>query len=229
MNLALVRSEQFNGVTCDFYRDENDIWMTREQIGTALEYENPDDAIYRIHKRHQDRLDRFSALDRLSSTDGKRYETRVYSAMGVYEICRWSRQPKADAFMDFVWNVIEALRTGQLANDRQVLHQLQTISQRLEILETKFNQAPIQLIMPTPVFKRRSHPKLSKVSPEIREQIDRMIDNGTTYDDIVSMLKQKGVDISRSSLGRYAKAYQEYKQQQESLRAQAMMMIPPYH
>lgn len=32
----------------------------------------------------------------------------------LYEICRWSRQPSTDAFMDWVWDVIEGIRTGEL-------------------------------------------------------------------------------------------------------------------
>ena len=36
----------------------------------------------------------------------------VYTLRGVMEICRFSRQPKADKFMDFVWNVMESLYNG---------------------------------------------------------------------------------------------------------------------
>lgn len=38
------------------------------------------------------------------------YDTTLYTAKGIYEICRWSRQPKADAFFDFVYDVLEGLR-----------------------------------------------------------------------------------------------------------------------
>ena len=58
-NLKLIITETFNNLPCNFYRNmNNDILLTREQIGQALEYSNPIDAIYRIHKRHQDRLDK---------------------------------------------------------------------------------------------------------------------------------------------------------------------------
>lgn len=36
----------------------------------------------------------------------------VYSLRGVMEICRLSRQPKADAFMDFCWDIMESLMRG---------------------------------------------------------------------------------------------------------------------
>lgn len=57
-NLKLVTTENFGNISCDFYRNMNDdILLTREQIGSALEYTNPDDALSKIHKRHKDRLD----------------------------------------------------------------------------------------------------------------------------------------------------------------------------
>lgn len=39
----------------------------------------------------------------------------LYTRNGVFEICRWSRQPKADAFMDFVWEVTDRLMSGEVA------------------------------------------------------------------------------------------------------------------
>ena len=39
--LQILKSETFGTVKCDFYGDGNQVYMTREQIGTALEYANP--------------------------------------------------------------------------------------------------------------------------------------------------------------------------------------------
>lgn len=41
-------------------------------------------------------------------------EAFIYSQRGVFEICRWSQQLKADAFMDWVWDIVEAYRNGTL-------------------------------------------------------------------------------------------------------------------
>lgn len=110
--MKLVKSESFCDVQCDFWKDEqNQIYLTRQQIGEALEYKNPMIAIAKIHDRHVDRLNQFSVLTKLDNThDGKSYDSYLYNSKGVYEICRWSRQPKADAFMDWVWNVLESIR-----------------------------------------------------------------------------------------------------------------------
>ena len=109
-DLSLVKSENYEQVRCDFWgNDKSEIFMTREQIGIALGYSNPMIAIYKIHRRHKNRFMKFS-LTRLVNG----HETYFYSSKGIYEICRWSRQPKADAFMDWVWDVIEGIRTGEL-------------------------------------------------------------------------------------------------------------------
>jgi phage antirepressor YoqD-like protein len=112
--MQLIKSERFGSIACDFWQDQNgEIWMTREQIGRALEYADPDKAIANIHDRNHDRLDKFSTTLNLRKVEGNREVTRgmtVYSYKGIYEICRFSRQPKADAFMDWVWDVIENIR-----------------------------------------------------------------------------------------------------------------------
>lgn len=98
--MKLVTTETFGEVPCDFYRNMNDdILLTRNQIGTALEYSDPNTAITKIHSRHKDRLDQFSVSTKLASTDGKEYETYLYTERGIMEICRWSSKPLANKFM----------------------------------------------------------------------------------------------------------------------------------
>lgn len=114
-NLKLITTETFGDLSCNFYRSMNDdILLTREQIGTALEYVNPDASLSMIHKRHKDRLDPLSEVTKLLSTDGKEYETILYTQRGVMEICRWSKSNKANQFMDWVWDIVEKYRNHEL-------------------------------------------------------------------------------------------------------------------
>ena len=102
-------------------RAQDDFWMTREQIGTALEYGNPQISIGTIHKRNADRLDPLSTLIKLINVEGNRTverEVMCYNLRGVMEICRLSRQSKADAFMDFCWDVMVALMQGETVSLR---------------------------------------------------------------------------------------------------------------
>lgn len=128
--LQIVKSSNFGNVQCDFYSKDNEIWMTREQIGQALEYSEPRIAISKIHDRHKERLDRFSTVTKLVTVEGSRdvsRDTYLYSAKGIYEICRWSQQPKADAFFDWVYDMLERLRRGEsLLQPQQQVHREMT-------------------------------------------------------------------------------------------------------
>lgn len=114
-NLQLVKSANFGGIQCDIYSNQQETFMTREQVGGALGYADPIRAIAKLHERHPERLNQYSAVVKLTTTDGKAYNTTVYSRKGVMEICRHSNQPKADAFMDWVWDVMDGLITSKTA------------------------------------------------------------------------------------------------------------------
>lgn len=71
-NLTLLRESQFGSIVCDYYGDsKGEFYMTRSQIGKALEYSNPQKAIDNLHKAHKNRLDKCSVTLKLRSTDGK--------------------------------------------------------------------------------------------------------------------------------------------------------------
>ena len=110
--LTLVKSENFGELQCDIYQGDDDFYMTREQVGTALGYSQPRESIKTLHSRHAERLDRFSLGYQFDTPAGPR-ETVIYNRKGIMEICRWSGQPKADEFMDWVWDVMDSLFTGQ--------------------------------------------------------------------------------------------------------------------
>lgn len=83
----------------------DDILLTREQIGSALGYSNPSLAIRKIHLKHKDRLDELCIKTKLGCTQtgtnlskSEEQERVYYSERGIMEICRWSRQPKANQF-----------------------------------------------------------------------------------------------------------------------------------
>lgn len=97
-------------------RAQDDFWMTRDQIGTALEYDKPNERIGKIHQRNADRLDPLSTLVKMTKVEGNRTVKReiiCYNLRGVMEICRYSTQPKANAFIDFCWDVMVALMQGE--------------------------------------------------------------------------------------------------------------------
>lgn len=135
-NYSVVLQEAVNGVSCDFYGDGlGEFFMTRQQIGEALGYGNPKVAISNIHMAHKERLDQFSTVLKTSTVTGPK-DFYLYSAKGVYEICRWSRQPAADAFFDRVYDILEGLRTGTLRASLLPKQDQATIAMRENIERT---------------------------------------------------------------------------------------------
>lgn len=136
MNLSIVKTARFGGLNVDYYGDlRGEFYMTRDQIGRALEYNNPMIAIAKIHSRYSQRLDPLS-LTKL--VNGR--EVFFYSSKGVYEIIRHSSQPKADIFYDFVYEIIEGLRKGyfklQAEKQTQVWQDTRSLSKEIRRKET---------------------------------------------------------------------------------------------
>lgn len=124
--LKLVKQGEFLGTTCDFYEDEqNNIYMTREQIGKALEYQS-ESGVIRVHERNKENLDLLSIeISRFerpttvcgtpSNSDSKPFQnlqpnTLLYNEDGIYEITFLSRQPKANEFRAWVRERIKEIR-----------------------------------------------------------------------------------------------------------------------
>lgn len=98
-NLKLITTENFGDLQCNFYRNMNDdILLTREQIGLALEYSNPIKAIQKIHLKHSDRLEPLCLRIKLKGntqiggdlSKSDEQERIYYTERGVMELCRWS-------------------------------------------------------------------------------------------------------------------------------------------
>ncbi|WP_110929732.1 BRO family protein [Paenibacillus bouchesdurhonensis] len=120
MKLRLVKQGEFLGIKCDFWMDEHgEVYMTREQIGRALQYRDPASSIEVIHRRNADRLDRLSSTVKLTGVDGREREHIVYKVKGIFDVIRYSRQPIADDFMDWVYDILDAIRVGRIS--QQVL------------------------------------------------------------------------------------------------------------
>jgi hypothetical protein len=55
--------------------------------------------------------------------------------------------------------------------------------------------------------KIRRHSKIEHLPEETRDELDRLLIEGMIYEDIVAHFKTKGVDLSRSGVGRYGKDF----------------------
>lgn len=172
-NLTLITTETFNNLSCNFYRNmNNDILLTREQIGQALEYADPSKAIRKIHLKHKDRLDELCVrikdrtFDNTQSgasreQNGNLMTERVYyTERGVMEICRWSRQKNANIFMDWVWDIIEKYRHNELntaPNIQPLIDAITTLTQTVSTMQqdiSSLKESTAKKILPEKKYSR---------------------------------------------------------------------------
>lgn len=106
--MELIETRTINLALVDGYYDGEQAWFTRSQIGEALGYDDPQNAITIIHRRHKERLDKFSRGCQIDTPSGTQ-DGFVYNFKGVMEICRWSKQPKADEVMDALYDMAESV------------------------------------------------------------------------------------------------------------------------
>lgn len=100
-----------------------------------------------IHLKHKDRLEPLCIRIKLSGhpqtgttlTKSEEQERVYYTQKGIMEICRWSRQPKANNFMDWAWDIIEAYRNNELNN-------LSSSSSNSQNISTEINNQLIDMI-----------------------------------------------------------------------------------
>lgn len=220
-NLKLVETDVFNEIaTCDFWGNANNEYLvTREQIGRALGYSNPTKAIDNIHRRHRERIDKFSTTLTLGVLEGDRYVEReriLYNRKGIMEICRWSRQPLADKFMDWCWEIMDRLisnrldtvtlsreeysmivnavnEVGQLNKvNEQLTRQLQIISAQNITMQDKLSRMwqKIMLIVP-PVHYSSWKNKMSQKIVSLAKILGYINDDDrkSIYGDIYSMMR----------------------------------------
>lgn len=229
-NLKLVETDVFNKIAiCDFWGNiNNEYLVTREQIGRALGYSNPTKAIDNIHRKHRERIDKFSTTLTLGVLEGDRYVEReriLYNRKGIMEICRWSRQPLADKFMDWCWEIMDRLISNSLntvtlsreeysmivnaANEvgqlnkvnEQLTRQLQIISAQNTTMQDKLSRIwqKIMLIVPLVHYsswKNKMSQKVVSLAKILGYTNDD--DRKSIYGDIYNMMKS-GYDIDLDS------------------------------
>lgn len=131
----------FHAAPVHLIEHEGDLWMTGEDIGQALEYADPRDAIKKLFARNQEELENYSAVVKVALGDpekgglrgqivpaggGSEDETdpsgviqrrpvRVFNEEGVMVLTMLSSQPKAREFRAWAVQILKAWRRGELA------------------------------------------------------------------------------------------------------------------
>ncbi len=79
--------------------------------------------------------------------------------------------------------------------------------------------------MGTPHVKVRRHSKIQELPQEAQEEVNRMLIEGATYEDIAAHFKGKGFDLSRSGVGRYGKDFLNQVREVRIIQDQARTLV----
>lgn len=79
-------------------------------------------------------------------------ERVYYTERGIMEICRWSRQKKADLFMDWTWDIVSKYRKGELysPDQKKIIEMLITLQQ--DVTQLRQEQTQIRKSLPKKKF-----------------------------------------------------------------------------
>ena len=189
----------FCGNQCDFYESDSDeILMTSTQLGSCLGYSNPQKAIDNLISRNEYLKNiEFSVTLKMRATDGKQYNTRLFTEDGIYEITMLSKTDKARQFRAFVREAIKSIRKhGMYATDEllenpdlaiQVFQKLKE-----ERLERKRLEAENQIMKPKADYfddlvDRNTLTSFRETAKELRtgerKFINFLLNNGYLYRD----------------------------------------------
>jgi len=122
-DLVLFKSENFQGIECDFWsNDNNEVFMTSEQLGMVLGFSDPSKGISNLINRKLKsgeipneylKTKEFSSSLAMRTPSGMQ-ETRIFTEDGIYEVAFLAKTEKAKEFRSWVRKILKCLRIGEL-------------------------------------------------------------------------------------------------------------------
>lgn len=196
-----LQTFQFNNIPVSVIDRNGEGWMAGEDIGLALEYaDDPKNSIRKIFERNRNDLEEYSVTVKLTATDGKQYDTRVYNEEGVMMIGFFSKQPKAVAFRQWAVKVLKAYRHQQSSNlgfepitSPLTLAQFNARQKALDAAQHALNQAQVIVSAADLLAKPTKGRKVKviaprKWTPEEVSALHEMRAKGYTYTRIAQQL-----------------------------------------
>ncbi|MCL1939560.1 MAG: Bro-N domain-containing protein [Desulfovibrionaceae bacterium] len=104
-----------NGESLTYVEKNGEILFTAEEIGRHLGYSDPAEAVGRLFRRNRNELKLYAVPVKLTATDGKAYDTRLFTEEGVYILSMLARTNEAKKFRARVALLLRRLRGEAMA------------------------------------------------------------------------------------------------------------------
>lgn len=161
----LATTEKFGDIFTNIYEDEdNEMYMTAKQLGECLGYSNPVRSISNLVNRNDYlQTTNYSVVTKLMSTDGKSYNTRIFTEIGIYEITFLSKTKKAKEFRNWVSNILRQVRKGKI-----------TLSTNNATFTPELFEIILQKYLPCIIENKQLHTELNNISHKM-ERIESLV------------------------------------------------------
>ncbi|WP_426841634.1 BRO-N domain-containing protein [Glaesserella parasuis] len=149
----------FQNTTLSVINKNNHTFLTATDLGTALEYAQPDKSIKLIYDRNADEFTaEMTALIELQTAGGKQ-QVRVFSLRGAHLIAMFARTKVAKDFRKWVLDILDR---EILQNEQQIspLAEIEADEEALHIIVNLFHSLNGAYEMGEKI--RREHPYLAK-------------------------------------------------------------------
>ena len=104
-----------NGPELAYVERNGEIMFTAEEIGKHLGYQDPARSVHKLFRKNYSELKLYAVGAKLASTDGKQYDTRLFTEEGVYILSMLARTNEAKKFRARVALLLRRLRQEAVA------------------------------------------------------------------------------------------------------------------
>lgn len=99
-----------NGTELNYIEKDGEILFAAEEVGKHLGYSDPANSVHKLFRKNFNELKLYAVGAKLASTDGKAYETRLFTEEGVYILSMLARTNEAKKFRARVALLLRRLR-----------------------------------------------------------------------------------------------------------------------
>lgn len=175
----LLLTQEFQGISIDFYRNQDEFLFTMEQVSQLAGYDNLVSFKNMIASHPELRERRASFLMKSEALEGgvlKNRERRFFTEEGLWEVLMVSGTPKGIEVRRFIAGVLRKLRKGELITDgmKSLPQKVENSLVNLETMAEKLLESHDNAVLPSleEIIKgmKEFESRLQVIEKEMKEQ-----------------------------------------------------------
>jgi prophage antirepressor-like protein len=120
----------------DFLHKDGRYWLTTEQLGKYLGFNNSHNGVLNIHQRNSDELKPFTCTHKMSVQGGQNRDVRLFDEQGCYIVAMLARTPQAKEFRRALARFLLEIRSKE-KEFAETLQDLNSLKQQVAAMRIK--------------------------------------------------------------------------------------------